>query len=128
MEIIDVIDTDDSTDEAESDNTDFTEQSTDIVFEESAADFVLEVFGWRFDSEGKIVDTEGNTVKSYNGNTVTSENLGGVVKDQDGNAVPILDDISAIEKYVQEEQTEEEEQKGKFEDIVGEVRNAGIEK
>lgn len=73
-----------------------------LTFDESAAETVLEQFGWKVadDPEGLVVDENGEPVKSLNGHQLTVNQLAGVVADEDGDPVPLVDSFPDLCSYV----------------------------
>lgn len=73
----------------------------ELTFGPSAAETVLDQFGYEVNDEGVIVYQEdGEPAKTYSGHTITIDELGGIVKNEDGYAVPIRDNFVDIADYV----------------------------
>lgn len=86
-------------------------QQPKLTFDGSAAEFVVESFGWKLDGgKDQIVRQDtGRYVKSFNGHPITIDELGGIVKGKDGNPVPIRDNFSDICDWVMWKRQQEQE-------------------
>lgn len=74
-----------------------------IAFNESAAAFVIEAFGWTTDEHGMIVHEEsGDYVETYNGHIIPLASLAGVVQ-VDGEPVPLRDNFADLVEWVSDQ-------------------------
>lgn len=71
-----------------------------VVFDESAIDFMIDVFGWTTDDDGVVVrKSDGQWVESFNGHKVTIDEVAGVVTAKDGTAAPLRDNFVDMVDY-----------------------------
>lgn len=75
--------------------------STEITFDDSAVDFVLEAFDNSVDEQGYIVKEEsGERVRTREGNPVAPEDLGAIIK---GSEIYLEDNYVSVLEYVKEQ-------------------------
>jgi len=76
--------------------SDSAESIPRLQFDDAAAEFVAEAFGWEAE-EGIIVDADTRQpVWDHRGRTVMVDNLGGVVANEDGDPVPIRAEFTSL--------------------------------
>jgi len=83
-----------------------SEQSDDeiprVTFAESAAETVIEAFGWTVE-DGIIVDAEtGDPVSSTSGDKLQIDELAGIVSGDCGKPVPLKDNFADIVDHVRD--------------------------
>lgn len=79
-----------------------------ITFGPSAAETVIEEFGWEVDEEGYITSESDVRVAATDGEEIQVEDLGGIVEDDSGNPVPLRDDFLSIVNHVIDRKQENE--------------------
>lgn len=75
-----------------------------ITFGPSAAETVIQPFGWETDAEGTITDESGEPVDATDGEPIEITELGGIVPDESGEPTPIRDDFVSISEFVKSRQ------------------------
>lgn len=79
-------------------DTDTTQTDTTLTFDESAAETVIEAFGWATNERGEIVDEEtGGRVLNRDFNPVRIGEFAGVISgSESGNPIPITSDFTEL--------------------------------
>lgn len=76
--------------------------STEITFDDSAVEFVLEAFDNTVDEEGYIIKQEtGERVRTRDGKPITPEELGGIAK---GSEIYVKDNYVSVLDYVKDKE------------------------
>lgn len=77
------------------------EVSPDLTFDEEAAGFVIDAFGWDVDKNGMIVHADtGEFVETFNGHIIPLASMAAIVEDENGDAVPLRDNFADMVEWV----------------------------
>lgn len=80
-----------------------------LTFDQSAAEVIVQTFGWEVDSAGYIHDAEtGDVVVATDGAPIMIENLAGVVPDENGDPTPLNSDFNSLVDHVKRRQEDAE--------------------
>lgn len=94
--------TDKSTDSGSAQDDSGTPQ---VTFGPSAAETIIEQFGWRVDGQGYIASDDGQSlIKATDGDIINIDELAGIVPGEDGEPTPLRDDFNSIVEHVKRRQ------------------------